>query len=98
MFESKWVVQGLNAHASDYIFVLIIQLLKNYCFLKADEAAIEEPKTHTEQKKCSTLYDKMTEMPGDGSIADLLCDKKAVKATLVDVIRNPSVSNLDRET
>lgn len=98
MFESKWVVQGLNAHASDYIFVLIFHLLINYCFQKADEAAIEETNTHTEQKKCSTLYDKMTEMPGYGSIADLLCDKKAVKATLVDVIRNPSVSNLDRET
>ena len=78
--------------------MLIFHILIKYCFQKADEAAIEEMNTHTQQKKCSTLYDKMIEMPGYGSIADLLCDKKAVKATLVDVIHNPSVSNLDRET
>lgn len=41
----------------------------------------------------------MSQMEGYGSIAELLHDRKAAKATVLDVIRNPAVrANQLRQT
>jgi len=54
------------------------------------EDACQEQCEQKKNKQQPALYDMMSQMEGYGSIAELLYDRKAAKATVLDVIRNPA--------